>query len=264
MLKSENYDYIIDLHHNLRSGRIKLALKSPSASFRKLNFEKWLMVNLKVNKLPDVHIVDRYLDTVKSLGVINDGKGLDFFIPENKKIDVHQVLNVQPLQYTAIVIGAAHATKCLTAAQIASLADMIDMPVILLGGKQEISKAEEIISRSGKGNIISACGQFDIFQSASILQQAAHIISHDTGLMHIAAALQKSQHVVWGNTIPQFGMYPYYGDKQTHQPWHSFEIDISCRPCSKLGYPKCPKDHFRCMLDQDLKAIAEVVNDSRS
>ncbi len=256
MLKSENYDYIIDLHHNLRSSRIKLALKRPSISFRKLNFEKWLMVNLKVNKLPDIHIVDRYFETVRSLEISNDGKGLDFFIPEEKNIDVGNVLNLQPQTYTVIVIGAAHATKCMTADQIAALSDLIDRPVILLGGQQEIQKADEIISKSIRKNVKSTCGQFDIFQSASILLQAESVITHDTGLMHIAAALQKSQVVVWGNTIREFGMYPYYGDQQTHQPWHGFEIDVRCRPCSKLGYPKCPKGHFKCMLDHDLNAIA--------
>ncbi len=257
MLKSEKYDFIIDLHHNLRSGRIKLALKCPSASFPKLNIEKWLMVNFKINKLPDLHIVDRYLETVKSLGVVNDGKGLDFSIPREKSVDVENSVGVLPHQYAVIVIGAAHATKCMTADQIAELSDMLELPVVLLGGKQEISKAEEIISKSRNSNIKSACGRFDIFQSASILQQAACMITHDTGLMHIAAALQKSLVVVWGNTIPEFGMYPYYGDKQVQKSWHSFEIKIGCRPCSKLGYSKCPKGHFRCMLNHDVKAIAE-------
>ena len=58
-LKAERYDYVIDLHHNLRSMRVKLALGRPSASFNKLNFEKWLLVNTGINFLPDTHIVHR-------------------------------------------------------------------------------------------------------------------------------------------------------------------------------------------------------------
>jgi heptosyltransferase-2 len=46
----------------------------------KLNFEKWLFVNFKLNLLPELHLVDRYLETVRSLGVRDDGKGLDYFI----------------------------------------------------------------------------------------------------------------------------------------------------------------------------------------
>ncbi|MEP7321550.1 MAG: glycosyltransferase family 9 protein [Saprospiraceae bacterium] len=257
MLRDEQYDYVIDLHHNIRTRRIILALKRPSHSFRKLNFEKWLMVNFKINRLPDKHIVDRYLDTIKFLGILNDQQGLDFFIPDEKKINVFEKFGFQPDTYTCIVIGATYYTKCLTADQIATLCEILDMPVILLGGKQEIEKAEEILSKSNSKNIKSACGAYDIFQSASILNQSAAIISHDTGLMHIAAALKKPQIVIWGNTIPGFGMYPYYGNENIK--WISFEQKgLSCRPCTKLGFDKCPKGHFKCILDHSLKEIASA------
>ncbi|MDQ3017712.1 MAG: glycosyltransferase family 9 protein [Bacteroidota bacterium] len=257
LLKAENYDLVIDLHNNIRSARIKLALHKPSVSFRKLNLKKWLIVNFKIDKLPDLHIVDRYFETVTSLGVQNDGKGLDFFIPPAKVVDVKTELGVDPGNYTAIVIGAAHATKCMTIDQIAQLIEFIHMPVVLLGGRQETAKAIRIISKSKSKTVFNACGPFDISQSASILQQATKIITHDTGMMHIAAALQKQQSVVWGNTISGFGMYPYYGDAEHAGKASNFEVSgLSCRPCSKIGYAKCPKGHFKCMLNHDLESIA--------
>src|SRR6478609_11898899 len=85
-LRQEKFDCIIDLHNNLRTRIIKLLLGVKSTSFNKLNFQKWLMVNLKINKLPPVHIVDRYLDAAKWLGVKNDSLGLDYFIPEKDEI----------------------------------------------------------------------------------------------------------------------------------------------------------------------------------
>ncbi|MEP6793327.1 MAG: glycosyltransferase family 9 protein [Saprospiraceae bacterium] len=259
MLRDEQYDYIIDLHNNIRTRRIKLSLKRPSHSFRKLNFEKWLMVNFKINRLPDKHIVDRYLDTVNFLGVQNDRKGLDFFTPEEKKINVLEKFGFQPNTYVSIVIGATYYTKCLTVDQIAAICEILNMPVLLLGGKQEIKKGQEILNLSKSKNIISACGTFDIFQSASILQQSATIISHDTGLMHIAAALKKPQVVIWGNTIPAFGMYPYYGDENKNINWISFEQkELNCRPCTKLGFDKCPKGHFKCILNHNLSEIASA------
>jgi ADP-heptose:LPS heptosyltransferase len=256
-LKFENYDHIIDLHHNIRTRRIRLALKRPFHSFHKLNFEKWLMVNFKINRLPERHIVDRYLDTVKFLGVENDHKGLDFFIPENKKINIVDLFGFAPGSFASIVIGATYHTKCLTADQIAHLSEILDMPVILLGGKQEMDKAKEILRKSNAKDIRSACGIFDLFQSASILDQSATIISHDTGLMHIASALKKPQVVIWGNTIPEFGMYPYYGNHNI--AWVSFEQkSLKCRPCTKLGFDKCPKGHFKCILNHDLTQIASA------
>jgi ADP-heptose:LPS heptosyltransferase len=95
-------------------------------------------------------------------------------------------------------------------------------------------------------------------QSASLVRQAKAIITNDTGLMHIAAAYQKPIVSIWGNTIPDFGMYPYLpaGRKQ----FISQVEGLSCRPCSKIGFEKCPKGHFKCMMDQDVLAIAAFIN----
>ena len=76
--------------------------------------------------------------------------------------------------------------------------------------------------------------------------------------MHIAAAFQKKIVVLWGNTVPKLGMYPYYGDNEDKA--HYFEVpDLSCRPCSKIGFKQCPKGHFDCMKKQDTKAIIKVL-----
>jgi ADP-heptose:LPS heptosyltransferase len=51
--------------------------------------------------------------------------------------------------------------------------------------------------------------------------------------MHITAALKKNIVSVWGNTIPQFGMYPYLSGEKSK----IFEVEgLKCRPCSKLGH----------------------------
>ncbi len=78
-LIEENFDFVIDLHRNIRTLKVKRMLKVPHFSFDKLNWEKWLIVNFKVDKLPNIHIVDRYLNTLKKWNIVNDEKGLDFF-----------------------------------------------------------------------------------------------------------------------------------------------------------------------------------------
>jgi ADP-heptose:LPS heptosyltransferase len=73
--------------------------------------------------------------------------------------------------------------------------------------------------------------------------------------MHIAAAFKKPVVSVWGNTVPEFGMTPYYGNFKIRNS--KFEIqNLSCRPCSKIGFKTCPKKHFNCMMLQDNEAIA--------
>ncbi|HMK27025.1 MAG TPA: glycosyltransferase family 9 protein, partial [Chitinophagaceae bacterium] len=95
-----------------------------------------------------------------------------------------------------------------------------------------------------------------INESADLVRKAKIVISNDTGLMHIAAAFKRPVISLWGNTVPSFGMTPYYGDTpvsdvimQTNKLW--------CRPCSKIGYKKCPLGHFNCMEKIDVNEVLE-------
>jgi len=247
-LKKENFNFIIDLHHNIRSLRIKLNLYSvPSFSFKKLNIEKWLLVHFKLNYLPRTHIVDRYFKTVEQLHVLNDLRGLDFFIPAKDNVAISTLPAIHQGGYIGFVIGAKHFTKRLPLEKIIAICKKQHQAIVLLGGKEDAAIGSLISNALGE-NCYNACGKYNLNQSASLIQQATSIISHDTGLMHIAAAFKKDITSVWGNTTPSFGMYPYLAGE------HSKTIEVSnlnCRPCSKIGYPKCPKTHFKCMQDID-------------
>jgi ADP-heptose:LPS heptosyltransferase len=270
-LRLERFDYIVDLHHNIRTLRVKRALKVRSWSFNKLNVRKWLLTMLKINLLPPVHIVDRYMDTVKALGVRNDGKGLDYFIPDKDKVGDHDIPLSHTFGYIGIVIGAALATKKLPVEKLKELCAAIEHPIILLGGKED--KVEgDLIAAVDPIKIYNACGKFNLNESADLVRGAKQIISHDTGLMHIAAAFQKPILSVWGNTVPAFGMTPYYGaaslrpspgmpSLQASPSTRAFEVKpLECRPCSKIGYDKCPKGHFKCMQQQDIGAIVQAIH----
>ncbi|HNU41092.1 MAG: glycosyl transferase family protein [Bacteroidetes bacterium OLB12] len=259
-LKAERYDYVIDLHHNLRTRIIKMALGVKAYSFNKLNIEKWLLVNLKINRLPNVHIVDRYLATLKPLGLKADALGLDYFIPEADNVPIDWLPAEFQKEYVAYAIGAQHNTKKLPPKRMIELCDKINKPIVLLGGKEDFETAEIIrefferpaqssyeagLTALGKKTVIfNACGKFNIHQSASLVKNAKYVFAHDTGLMHIAAALKKEVFSIWGNTIPAFGMYPYRTKFTVLE-----NRKLTCRPCSKIGHAACPKGHFKCMND---------------
>ncbi|MXV52532.1 glycosyl transferase [Pedobacter sp. HMF7647] len=249
-LKLENFDYVIDLHNNLRTRLIKLQLKAKAYSFNKLNVQKWLYVKFKINLLPSVHIVDRYLETASFLGVKNDGKGLDYFLL--KQYQLETLLPVTHQKYIGVVIGAQHATKRLPVHKLIELCNNISSPVILMGGKDDELRGQEIAAASG-AHVYNACGKFSLDESAFLVKMAGHIITHDTGLMHIAAAFDKPITSVWGNTVPEFGMYPY-------KVLSSKILEVkglSCRPCSKIGYKKCPLGHFKCMNEINMAQLAD-------
>ena len=242
-LRAEQFDFVIDLHNNLRTLRLKSALKVPSKSFPKLNVQKWLLVTFKVRRMPDVHIVDRYLETVKHLGVENDGEGLDYFIPEGSVVELNRLPETHASGYVAVVIGGQHATKMMPLAKLIEVCHALKSPVVLLGGPEDAAKGEAILDAIGP-QVFNACGKFKLDESASLVQQALWVITHDTGLMHVAAAFKKRIVSVWGNTVPELGMHPYLPDAGSKM----VEIkNLSCRPCSKIGFSKCPKKHFHCM-----------------
>lgn len=246
-LKEERYDYVIDLHHNLRTALIKtrLLLARPrlqTFSFDKLNWRKWLYVRFKINTLPSVHIVDRYMDTLRSFGVINDEQGLDYFIPYKDQVEPEWLPDTHRGGFVAYAIGGQHNTKKLPVLRMIELCRKINHPVVLLGGREDVEAGEAIREALGEALIYNACGKYNLNQSASLLQMSRVVFSHDTGLMHIAAALKKKVYSIWGNTTPALGMYPY------KTPYVILENNgLGCRPCSKIGYAQCPLKHFKCM-----------------
>lgn len=245
-LKKENFDQIIDLHNNLRSLQVKVKLRKPSVSFKKMNFQKWLIVRFKKRGLILPHVTERYMDAAtKALGVKNDGKGLDYFIPSHEEVSLSSLPLSHRNGYIAFVIGAKHYTKQLPVEKIISICRKLDQPIVLLGGKEDLERAVAIEKETGQ-IIYNACGKYNLHQSASLIRQSAKVITHDTGLMHIAAAFKKEIISVWGNTVPAFGFTPYLPDVRSK----IVEVKgLSCRPCSKIGYAKCPQVHFKCMRD---------------
>jgi heptosyltransferase-2 len=262
-LKEEKFQYIIDLHHNLRTLRVKKALDVPAFSFNKLNIEKLIFVKLKWNVMPRVHIIDRYMETVEPFGVYNDGEGMDYFIPEDAKVSQKDIPASHHAGFISIVIGASFYTKKLPVYKLQELCRKIDHPIILLGAKEEAKDADDIASVDPI-KVYNACGKFSLHESADLVRQSKLVISHDTGLMHIAAALKKQVIAIWGSTTPSFGMVPYYGkaysgkdpnpydDVQVHKLW--------CRPCTKIGRNKCPQGHFKCMKDISIDEIVTKVS----
>ncbi len=255
LLRREHYDNVIDLHKNWRSFRIRMALLRPSSSFPKLDFQKFLYTKLKIGQLPQVHIVDRYFKAVEHLGVHNDGQGLDFFFNENDELHYEDLPELFRDGFVAIVIGGQHATKILPDAKVVEVCEALDYPVVLVGGPEDAPRGDRIKAKVG-ASVANSCGRLTIGQSASLLRLANVVITNDTGMMHIAAALRKPIVSVWGNTVPEFGMYPYLPEGMA--PAQVVEVKgLKCRPCDKLGYAKCPKGHFNCMNQLDANEIAE-------
>ena len=254
-LRRLEFDYVIDLHKNLRSLRVKSRLKRLAFTFNKHNVEKWLLVNTGINLLPDVHLVDRYFQAVKALGVENDGEGLDYFIDPGSEVPLTSLPESFRKGYVLFAIGGKYAGKKLPVEKIINICKGIDLPILLAGGSEDEKAGEQIAAAVGQ-RAYNSCGRYSLDQSASLVKQARLVITHDTGLMHIAAAFKKQIISIWGATVPAFGMYPYLPGEQSVMIQASH---LRYRPTSKLGN-KNSKRERRTMEEI---SEAEVINAAR-
>ncbi|MFT4532996.1 MAG: ADP-heptose:LPS heptosyltransferase [Saprospiraceae bacterium] len=253
-LKDEKYDLIIDLHKNLRSKRLILSLGVKSISFDKINIEKWLRVHTRLNFLPKTHLIDRYFESLESIGVTNDGQGLSY----HHGLTEYDIADLMPSdRYVAIVLGATYHTKRIPKEKLEIIIQNSKLKCVLLGGNDVKEQAEELKAKYPQ--VLNLCGQVSLNESAALVLSSKYTITGDTGLMHIAAAFKTPTMVFWGSTAYELGMYPYYGNKYDIPQVHMINKDINCSPCSKIGKDVCPKSHFKCMMDLSKEDIIQGI-----
>lgn len=254
-IKAEHYDYIIDLHNNLRTTLIKLNAGVKSSTYKKQRIRKWLSLKFNLKLVPPIHLVDRYMKTVAFLGVKNDEQPIDYYV----KTD-HQLNKLLPAShqnnYVVFIIGATHFTKRMPNEKIISICAAISQPVVLLGGEDVKANGQEIALRVN--HVYNACGITTLDESVFLVSKATSILGFDTGLTHIAEAFDKPIASIWGGTAPKLlGVQPYKVKDALVA-----EIDLPCRPCSKFGLEKCPLGHFKCMKDMPEKMIIDFANNA--
>jgi ADP-heptose:LPS heptosyltransferase len=273
-LKACKFDYIIDLHKNYRTYQIQKALGVLSLSYEKLSLQKFLLTKLHLNFMPMRHIADRCLDALSSLGVVNDGKGLDYFIPKETTINNSALPASFESGYIALVIGASYSTKKLPVSALQQLCHKIPYPIVLIGGKEDEAEGAAV-EAINPIKVWNACGKFNLQESALLVKQSRTVISHDTGFLYIACAFHKKTVAIWGATSPALQVEPYYPTvQQVNQKtlntntaptilnynemyFNAIVPNLPCQPCSNYGTNHCPQGHFACMQQQDLQSIAD-------
>lgn len=260
-LHSKRFTYIFDLDANLRSSVITARMAGKVLRIKKRTWEKWLLTRFKINKMIPVHLADQYLNTASAVNVSGDGLRPDYYIPY--KDDVPMDWLPEPFQkgYVVFCISAPYSTRRLPLSRMIEVCDRINKPVIILGGAddtQDGAAIEEFFTRrdehaeleatllalNKKTVVYNGCGKFNFNQQASLVKQSKCVFTFDNDFIAIASAFGKETFVMYGNTVLDFGSYPY----QTR--FTIFENNkLTCRPCSAKGYGKCPLQHFRCMND---------------
>jgi len=138
-------------------------------------------------------------------------------------------------------------------AQVANALIQQNWQLLILGSKADKTIADEIINHIEPNNqplAINLCGKTELNDAIDLLGTADLVVSNDSGLMHIAAALQKPLIAIYGPTSPSFT--PPLADNA-----HIVQIDVDCGPCFQRT---CPEHHHRCMRDINSEQILSVLS----
>ena len=258
----QSYDAVLDLHNNLRTLLLTAFSGVKVYKYPKNNWNKWLLTRFKIKQEGRQHVVERYLSTLKqAFGLEVLAPENPYEIPESEQFSIQDATGFTPRKYVAFAIGAQFATKRLPTDLMIKLLQKIEHPLVLLGGKEDQQTANEILAALGGQKVVSMVGQLNIHGSAWLVKNAAALLTHDTGLMHIGACFEVPIHLIWGNTLKDFGMYPFRLEQEN---CFQYEVEnLKCRPCSKIGFQNCPKGHFACMRQQDLDFISTQLNQTK-
>ncbi|NNE25600.1 MAG: glycosyltransferase family 9 protein [Saprospiraceae bacterium] len=252
-LVTENFDYVVDLHNNYRSKKVSRALQIPVFRIKKERIGLWLLTNLGIGKFQRTHIVDRFLKVIQPLA---DGMSSQSIMPQFHPGKEFKARDLSE-EYMVIAIGAAYFTKQIPIHILLEVINGVHIQCVLIGGEMDLPRAEKLISKLDK-RVVSLVGKLNISESASIIQKARVVLAGDTGMMHIANALGTPLVAVFGSTHPMLGYSPYNPSRNGK----NIVVEnngLSCRPCTKQGKHKCPKKHFKCMLELNSGDIIDKI-----
>ncbi|MGC9362843.1 MAG: glycosyltransferase family 9 protein, partial [Candidatus Syntrophosphaera sp.] len=140
-----------------------------------------------------------------------------------------------------LFIGAAHPTKAYPINQWIEFIHLTrDKYEFRLYGDEKDAVAANAIAKEFEG-IQNLCGELSLAELAGQISQCDAVISGDTGPMHLAAALKKTQIAIFGATHPKLGFAPQ------NERAVVLTAGLDCQPCTLHGSERCPKGHFNCM-----------------
>ena len=241
-LRMQKFDLVIDLHAKMNTFIIKSLIRGKKiVTYNKEHFLRKKIVK-KITGKSIVSTVDLYFSALKKIGITKTMEYPKLYPEKLKTISLEKRFPVEKL--ISIFPGALHTTKMYPLEKLAEFIDSVpskwNCKFIILGSKSEKLLSVEL-QKNTKTELLDLCGEFNISQLISVINNMDVIISNDSGPMHIAAALEKPQIVLFGATHPRLGFTPL------NKKAIIISSNVSCQPCSLHGSEKCPKGHFLCM-----------------
>ena len=249
-LKENNYDYLIDLHSNIRSRSLARGLNIMTFRVNKMA-QRRLSLVLGLVKKPVDHYIDRSLKLLDpfSIKVVesNPWGGLNCKKPEAELPD----------KYIAIAAGATYEGKKIPESTLDQTISSLDEKFIIVGGS-DMSQLGESLQAKHNDKVINLCGKLSLMETAHVMKNSLVALGGDTGAMHIATAVGAALVSVWGCTRPSLGLAPWRANTKSMilEPQGR-----GSRPCSRHG-DKCRfkrKGQNLCINHVSPEAIIDAI-----
>ncbi len=256
-LNATGYHWIFDWQKHTKSILLSWLVKGRVRRFPKYMLQRFFLVYFKKNYYRKIVPVPlRYLEALRPLHVVDDGKGLELFVPETESQSVLQNWPELTQAFWAFAPGGGRATKRWPARYFMELIMLfrqkIGQRAVLVGGPDDEPICASIENELDD-EVLNLCGKTRLLQTAALLKMARGLVSNDTGVMHMASAFQKPVVALFGPTVREFGFFPF------RTPNVVLEKSLLCRPCSFHGSQKCPLQHFECMAHILPEEVFEAV-----
>lgn len=264
-LRQRRYDMVLDLHRTLRSRLLYRGLSAPyKLTYNKRSLRRALLVHLGWNTLQNITPVpESYAAPLRRLGIRSPLPGLEMHLEPGSREAIQAYLSqVFPDgcegPFLALAPGARWATKRWPVERFAEVAQELTGAsgggVVILGGSDDVFLAQELRRRL-RTPVLDCTGKLTLMQTAALLQQCRLLLSNDSGLMHMATALEIPVVAVFGPTVEEFGFYPFQAQAQV------VRTELSCRPCSTKGSKRCPRGHHHCMQQVTSAQVLTALQD---
>lgn len=257
-LRAEQFDAALIPHRSLRSALIAWLARIPQRVGFKTNAGSWLLTDRVTYRA--VHEVERNLDLLQPWNADTAGYSPGLYPNEQDHASIVTFLRnagVAPDQpLIGLAPGSVWATKRWLPERFAEVADRLATEtgacVILFGAAEDTPLCTEIVRQAGK--TVVAAGTLSLLESAALARQCGFLISNDTGMAHIAAAMGTQVIGLFGPTVPGFGFTPY-------GTGHSIvERPLACRPCGRHGGVQCPIGTHACMREITVEQVLDAAN----
>lgn len=248
-LDSRKYDVVFDLQRNINSRRI-----SPSGTkiirVVKESWKKLMLVHFKVNLLKEtIPVYRKYLNALKKF----DNRANTDFTTTDLKLKPNGFVSDK---YIVLSPSSKHFTKRLPEDKFALLLKDLKIKIVITGDDNETDKEICRYFETQLSNSLDLCGKLSFPELADVINGADFIVCNDSGILHLAEALGKKVFVFFGSTVKEFGFFPQLKTTEVEEV-----MGLKCRPCTHIGRKDCPKGHFKCMNDIDVKQIRLKINE---